>query len=116
MPETRSGSLTGRAARLRKLAEGARAILLGPGMEEDGAITALVRALVGAAGPETVLVLDAGGLAALRGKSAGRLARLAGQAVLTPHAGEMAALLGRDKSAIRRARRGTPRRSSEPSS
>ncbi|MCA1582578.1 MAG: NAD(P)H-hydrate dehydratase [Acidobacteria bacterium] len=114
LPETPSGGLAGRgAARLARLAEGAGAILLGPGMEEEPGTAALLRALVGAAEKKTVVVLDAGALAPLRGKGARPLASLEGRAVLTPHAGEMAMLLGRQKGAIARDPGGAARRAAK---
>jgi ADP-dependent NAD(P)H-hydrate dehydratase / NAD(P)H-hydrate epimerase len=77
--------------------ERAAAAVLGPGLGRDPGSVELVRSLVGrAAAP---LVLDADGLNAV----AGRLELLAGRAaptILTPHAGELGRLLGRDSEAI----------------
>jgi ADP-dependent NAD(P)H-hydrate dehydratase / NAD(P)H-hydrate epimerase len=83
------------------LAARARAVVLGPGLGREPDASALVDALV--RGVEAPLVLDADALYAL----AGRLETLAarpGPTALTPHAGELARLLGRDGGAIAAAR------------
>jgi ADP-dependent NAD(P)H-hydrate dehydratase len=93
LPETDAGQPTPEAASV--LAEhlaGCDAILIGPGMMRDSEGLAAARLSL-AKGP---MVLDVGAMAALPGysgpPSSGR--------VLTPHAGEMAQLLGRDKAEI----------------
>jgi hydroxyethylthiazole kinase-like uncharacterized protein yjeF len=98
LAETRTGEISGAAAArgLREHAAQADALLLGPGMTSTRAAHALLRALVGRLGDEATLVLDAVVVAALRGDDDALLA-VTGRAVLTPHAGEMAALLGVDK-------------------
>jgi NAD(P)H-hydrate epimerase len=73
------------------------ALLVGPGLGRSEGAALLARTL--AAEAAVPLVLDADGLNA----HAGRLADLAGrtgEAVLTPHAGELARLLGTDSAAI----------------
>ena len=85
------------------------AALLGPGMvDEDGAAT-LARHLAAHLGGETVLVLDAAALSALK-DNIGVLHGLNGRAVLTPHAGEAAQMLGRDRERITAAAAITARR------
>jgi ADP-dependent NAD(P)H-hydrate dehydratase / NAD(P)H-hydrate epimerase len=77
--------------------ERAAAGVLGPGLGRDPGTVELVRSLVGRI--EAPLVLDADGLNAV----AGRLELLAGRAaptILTPHAGELGRLLGRDSEEI----------------
>ena len=74
------------------------AALIGPGMMDDGETSGLVRALL-ADPPAAALVLDAGAMAALAEDPA-RTHRLERPAVITPHAGEMARLLGVERSAI----------------
>jgi hydroxyethylthiazole kinase-like uncharacterized protein yjeF len=101
LPETEAGDLAPEAA--ESLAESAGrvdALLLGPGMMDTGAAMALVKGVLGQVNPAQglLLALDAG---ALCGEAALReaLRPHAGQAVLTPHAGEMATVLdiGRDE-------------------
>jgi hydroxyethylthiazole kinase-like uncharacterized protein yjeF len=75
----------------------ARAVVLGPGLGRAGASLALARSL--AAEIETPLLLDADGLNA----HAERLDDLAGRSggtVMTPHAGELARLLGRSSDDV----------------
>jgi ADP-dependent NAD(P)H-hydrate dehydratase len=84
------------AALLAPLAARAHAVLVGPGMLDDqiGARLALALAREG----ESALVLDAGALTALPlDQPFGPQSR---SIVVTPHAGEMAALLGREKGLI----------------
>ncbi len=101
LAETRGGEISGEVA-ARALVERAAqvdALLLGPGMTSERAAHAMVRALVRRVGEETTLVLDAAAVTALRDDDDVLLA-LHGRAVLTPHAGEMATLLGIDKDAV----------------
>jgi len=97
MPEARVFELPeGQAALTDLLTQSAQrcdALLVGPGMMQDDA--GLARALIAAAG-EQPLVLDAGALVAL---TAGAT-RGPGPLVLTPHAGEMARLLKREKAQV----------------
>ena len=65
--------------------EAADAILIGPGMDEGGAMRRLVRDVAKRMKPDATLVLDA---AAIR--AADRIRR----GIITPHSGEMANLLG----------------------
>jgi ADP-dependent NAD(P)H-hydrate dehydratase len=74
------------------------ALLMGPGLiDEDAAGRFAAGVLARIEGP--AVVLDAGALAALR-EDARALGRLNGRAVLTPHAGEMAQLLGLERAAV----------------
>ncbi|MDB4880290.1 MAG: hypothetical protein JWL60_1736 [Gemmatimonadetes bacterium] len=101
LPETRGGDISGtRAAPLLvELASRAQAVLVGPGLSDARTAHALLRVLVRRFGDDAVLVLDAAGLLALRDDEA-LLQPLAGRAVLTPHAGEMASLLELDKKEV----------------
>lgn len=81
----------GVSAPLRQYASMADAILVGPGMQEGGAIRSLVRGLVREMKSDATLVLDAAALSA---------AGLSDRTVITPHAGEMATLLGIDKKDV----------------
>jgi hydroxyethylthiazole kinase-like uncharacterized protein yjeF len=84
-----------------ELAARAHAVVVGPGLGRAPGISALVDALV--RGVEAPLVLDADALFAL----AGRLETLRerrGPTALTPHAGELGRLLGRDSASVAAAR------------
>jgi NAD(P)H-hydrate epimerase len=77
--------------------DAAAAGVLGPGMGRDPGAVELAREVVGAiAAP---LVIDADGLNAFAG-SLGPVAAREAPTVLTPHAGELARLLGRDSGEI----------------
>jgi hydroxyethylthiazole kinase-like uncharacterized protein yjeF len=101
LPVTRAGEIAGeRAGRLLdRYAEKADGVLLGPGMLSERSALALLRSLVRKLGSEATLVLDAEALVALAAEE-GLLHSLQGRAILTPHAGEMATLLGIDKAEV----------------
>ena len=67
------------------------ALLIGPGMLDEDAATAVTLAALAADGP--AFVLDAGALCNLQAE-ADTLHRHAGRVVMTPHAGEMARMTG----------------------
>jgi hydroxyethylthiazole kinase-like uncharacterized protein yjeF len=99
LPETRGGGIA--PAGLRQIEEhlaGAQAVLVGPGMIDEAATARLLENLVARVSHAT-LVLDAGAFAFLK-RAPRSLARLGGRAVLTPHAGEMASLLGIEKETV----------------
>jgi hydroxyethylthiazole kinase-like uncharacterized protein yjeF len=101
LEETRAGEIAGEAAgrALARRAPDADALLIGPGMSSDRAAYALLRVLVPRLRAGAMLVLDAAAI--LASNRAMRLLRqLGGRAVLTPHAGEMASLLGMEKEAV----------------
>jgi hydroxyethylthiazole kinase-like uncharacterized protein yjeF len=77
--------------------EGVAAGVLGPGLGRDPGSVELAREA--AAAIEAPLVIDADGLNAFAGKIAGIAGRKA-PTVLTPHAGELGRLLGRDSGEI----------------
>jgi NAD(P)H-hydrate epimerase len=77
--------------------EGAAAGVLGPGMGRDPGSVELAREVVG--GIDVPLVLDADGLNAFAG-NLGPLAAREAPTVITPHAGELGRLLGRDSEEI----------------
>ncbi|MBY0338101.1 MAG: NAD(P)H-hydrate dehydratase [Acetobacteraceae bacterium] len=92
LPAGPGGDLSPRASpRLAQLAARVDALVLGPGMLDGDAASALAEALFGAA-PGCALVLDAAALHGL-GALAAEARSMAGRLVLTPHAGEMATLL-----------------------
>lgn len=93
-PADPGGGRTPATDNLRKHAAHCDALLIGPGMLDDKA--GLARALVNLDGAQP-LVLDAG---ALQGLSRDLAPAQGRPLVLTPHAGEMANLLERDRSAI----------------
>jgi ADP-dependent NAD(P)H-hydrate dehydratase len=103
LPASRTGEIAGARARasLAKHAAAANALLIGPGMASDAAARALITQLVHRVGEECVIVLDAAAVVALADDSS-VLRPLNGRAVLTPHAGEMASLLGADKRDVER--------------
>lgn len=93
LPESAGGGIDPAAAdEVAGRAEDAEALLLGPGLMDPPAALALTAAVL-ARLRAPALVLDAGALPAL-GEDRDGLRRLGGRAVVTPHAGEMATLLG----------------------
>jgi hydroxyethylthiazole kinase-like uncharacterized protein yjeF len=101
LPQDRRGEIAGAraAAPLRRYAAEADALLIGPGAVTGPQIAALLRGLLPLAGDRTTVVLD--GAAAVAADSHARLvSALGGRVILTPHAGEMASLLGMDKSDV----------------
>lgn len=107
LPESQSGEIVAAhaGAALRDHAPNADAILVGPGMATSRGVHAMVTALAKMLGDDSILVLDGAAAVAL-GAVPDALASLGGRAVLTPHAGEMASLLGIAKEEIERDRRG----------
>jgi hydroxyethylthiazole kinase-like uncharacterized protein yjeF len=101
LPQGRSGEIMGaRAAQLLgRNASSVDAMLIGPGMQSARAAHALIASLVGRLRGDATLILDAAAIEALRTNDS-LLATLGGRAVLTPHAGEMASLLGVEKDAV----------------
>lgn len=105
LPETPDGGVAPDAAK-RLVGRAARcdAVLIGPGMMDEPAVGALTAALLNGLADEGAdagpcFVLDAAALVGLGGDPA-PLHRHGGRVVLTPHAGEMAALLGCDRAAV----------------
>jgi len=102
VPETEEGSLAEEALDdLRELARSRSAVAMGPGLTRHPEAEAVVRELaadLARGGPP--LVLDADGLNAFE-ERAGELSALAGRAVLTPHPGELARLIGCPTSALK---------------
>ena len=94
-------------ARLQEAMERADVIAVGPGLSRDPTTLDAVRAIVDRfPGP---MVVDADGLHALSGHE-DVLARLAGRVILTPHPGELGALIGEAPDEIDAARREHARR------
>ena len=103
LPASRTGEIAGSRAQasLAKYAGTTNALLIGPGMSSDRAAHALMASLVHRVSDTCVLVLDAAAVVALAADPS-MLRPLHGRAVLTPHAGEMASLLGVDKQEVER--------------
>jgi NAD(P)H-hydrate epimerase len=97
-PADPSGRLTRAAlAGLLKLAEGASAVAVGPGLGQSDEVAAVVRGLIeGAALP---MVLDADALNVL-GADPIVLRQRRGPTVLTPHPGEFGRLIGQGTAAV----------------
>ena len=93
LPETASGSIAAEAiGAVTEAAAGAHAVAIGPGLSREEETTAFVRALVREA--SVPVVVDADALNAFAGEHTALADRKA-EAVLTPHLGELARLLGR---------------------
>ena len=99
LPETDLGGIAAACAeRVAEHCKRADAVLIGPGMMDPDATQALTAALLASIdGP--AIVLDAGALHGLE-TQAEALRRHAGRVVVTPHAGEMAHLLGVSREAV----------------
>ena len=99
LPEMPSGGIAPEAAPLLfERVKRCDAILLGPGMMDEETVRDLVAALLDAIeGP--AIILDAAALIYLRDIQ-DRLRRHGGRVVITPHAGEMAGLLGIDRREV----------------
>lgn len=117
MPTQRDGSLSPKAfAAVRELFDGAGAVVVGPGLGGSPAAAQLIRDIVAhlsernASGAHRAvpLLLDADGLNAFAGQ-ADTLRAYSGPLVLTPHAGEMARLLGLPDAVIGLNQLTTPR-------
>lgn len=92
LPQTAGGSLAAGALDAAvRFAEKCSVVAAGPGLGQDPETAEFVRGL--AARLEHVLVLDADGLTAFAGR-ADDFSRRKGPTLITPHPGEMAALVG----------------------
>ncbi len=98
LPQTRTGEIAGARAEsmLREYVRSADAILVGPGMSSGRSANGLLAPIIRHLREDAVLVLDAAAILALKDEDS-LLHSLGGRAALTPHAGEMAALLEIDK-------------------
>jgi hydroxyethylthiazole kinase-like uncharacterized protein yjeF len=99
LPETKAGGVaTSAAAAIVEHANDMQAVLVGPGMVDEKALMRLMRGLLPRIDGPT-LVLDAGALACLT-ENGRCLDSLHHRVVLTPHAGEMAMMMGIEKKKI----------------
>jgi hydroxyethylthiazole kinase-like uncharacterized protein yjeF len=113
LPESGPGeSAAGAAATVRRGLPGYSVLLVGPGLGQGPAAVSLVKGiLVGRARAQIPCVIDADGLnivAGARGQS-DLWRRLADDAILTPHPGEMSRLVGCDVGEVQRDRIGIAR-------
>jgi hydroxyethylthiazole kinase-like uncharacterized protein yjeF len=114
LPETRAGAIaSSAAAEIVEHANEVQAVLIGPGMIDEKAVSRLMKDVLPRIKHATA-ILDAAALSCFEG-SPQLLARLNCKAVLTPHAGEMAKLLGISKDAITREPQVTARRAANTS-
>ncbi|MCX8005829.1 MAG: NAD(P)H-hydrate dehydratase [Burkholderiaceae bacterium] len=110
-PETTEGTLAASAwDTVRPRMSEFDAVLLGPGLTRHPETAALVRRVL--AEIETPLALDADALNVLAGEPQ-RLAEARAPIVITPHAGEMARLLGTDAATVQADRAAVARRAAE---
>ena len=100
LPETSEGGVDGERAseRLLQVSKSCDALLIGPGMVEDGPTTALAVRLLEAL-PSASFILDAAAVCGLA-EHAADVRRHGGRVVITPHAGEMAQLLDRSRDEV----------------
>lgn len=101
LAQSRAGEIAGAraAAPLRRYAGEADALLVGPGMATLPSVGGLLAAMVPLVAGDATLVLDGAGVVALAAHQT-LLTPLGGRVVLTPHAGEMASMLGVDKEDV----------------
>jgi len=108
LPESAAGGVAATAADLLcERAERCRAVLIGPGMVEEDELVPLTAALLERT-REPAMLLDAAALCRLRDLREA-LARKGGRVVITPHAGEMATLLGISRDDVEADALGTAR-------
>ena len=109
LPETAGGAIDPAAAeQVADCANGTEATLIGPGMIDDAAVRELLHDALPRIERPT-LVLDAAAMTCF--EDCGPIFRsLRGELVLTPHAGEMAVMLGVEREAVRDDPLGTVRR------
>ncbi|WP_179187193.1 NAD(P)H-hydrate dehydratase [Sphingomonas sp. TZW2008] len=84
---------------LRPHIERCRALVIGCGMRRRPEVAVLLAASLASLGEQAVAVVDAGMLGVV-GEAAAAVKRLRGRAILTPHPGELAGLLGVAKDAV----------------
>ncbi|HEX3464511.1 MAG TPA: NAD(P)H-hydrate dehydratase [Candidatus Elarobacter sp.] len=98
LDETPSGAIALSAApAIVEHANKADALVIGPGLVDERASSDLIAAV--AARLDVAAVVDAAALACFAA-DAGVFARLEGRVIVTPHAGEMATMLGCDRAAV----------------
>jgi ADP-dependent NAD(P)H-hydrate dehydratase / NAD(P)H-hydrate epimerase len=113
LPDRDGHLLVDAAAGVLEAAERADAVALGPGLGREDGTFALAQELVERLEPP--LLVDADGLNALAAAELAPAARRAAPLVLTPHAGELARLLGTDSKRVEAGRLASARRAAEQS-
>jgi len=99
LPETPAGGLKSSAvASIASRCAGTAALLIGPGMVEEADTDDILKSLLDG-DDDAVIVVDAGALACIREHGIS-LRKRSGRTIITPHAGEMANLLGVDKQLV----------------
>lgn len=98
LDETVAGGIVPDVRRLLERTAKCDAVLMGPGMVEDEATDALLVGLLEGL-PTQKIILDAAPLSNLA-ENRQLVQATAGRTVITPHAGEMAQLLGRTRSVV----------------
>lgn len=97
-PSTSDGEISAAPDGLLDAAARSDSVVIGPGMMETPDLGGLVEALLSASDTATYVV-DAAAMATLRSEEPA-VRQAAGRMILTPHAGELASLLGRSKSDV----------------
>lgn len=114
LPEDDDGEIgEGCEAVLEPLFEKADAIVAGPAVRGEGAAGLILDALFAASKCQAVLILDAAALGCLLPDRIDKLRQRRAPVILTPHLGEMAALLGCEAGEIERDREAAVRRAAE---
>jgi hydroxyethylthiazole kinase-like uncharacterized protein yjeF len=99
LPETKSGAIAAEAAEeLVERANEVNTVLLGPGLVDEAEVIALMKRTLPGLKCQSI-VLDAAAFQLLAGAPES-LHHLGGRAIITPHRGEMAHLLGQEKEAV----------------
>ncbi len=101
LPETKKGGIAASAAPLiAEYADKAQAVLIGPGLVDEGAVMRLMKGLLPRL-KDTTMILDAGALSCFS-EATDWLHKSEVKTILTPHAGEMAGMLKVDVESVRR--------------
>jgi hydroxyethylthiazole kinase-like uncharacterized protein yjeF len=112
LPELSSGGIASSAVpTIAQQAARADVVVIGPGMIDERAITRLLRSLLPRL-ESPIVIIDAIALVSLPELRDG-LARLEGRGIITPHAGEMASILGITKEEVDASRLDVARRAAE---
>jgi len=99
LPETKTGAISAAASEeIIERAQRVQAVLIGPGMIDEKTVARLTQKVLRELGKAT-LILDAAALSCFE-DSPHCLHDLNARAILTPHAGEMAKMLGVDKESV----------------
>ena len=99
LQETTAGGLQSRQiASVTSRWAAANALLVGPGMVEEPDCDSVLQSVLESE-PGSVIVVDAGALPRIRAQG-GELRRRSGRVIITPHAGEMANLLGIERAVV----------------